>query len=96
MERNTDQTDARQEQVDNRMILLGFLVLVLMAAGALAIRNFFPDLNPYILAGLGAAVYLAYLGAALQAELAAKKAENDKAETATVTVPAEITSQERS
>lgn len=101
MKRKIERTDKEYRQTfvqrptENRKVLLGGLTLMLLAASALAIRSLFPDLNPYVLAGLGAAVYVAYLGAALQAESARQQEEIDRAEAARAVVPVEVPGEER-
>lgn len=51
-----------QREVDDREMLLGFLALLSLALPALAIRTLLPDLNPFLLAGIGIIAYGAYLG----------------------------------
>lgn len=51
-----------QDDASDQHGLLGLIALIGLAIPALLIRSLLPDLNPVFLAGLGSAVYLAYLG----------------------------------
>ena len=50
------------DKAGDRRGALGLLALLSLAVPALLIRSLFPDLDPLLLAGLGVAVYSAYLG----------------------------------
>jgi hypothetical protein len=66
-EQTTRDQEWAQGRVDNRQGLLGFIALISLAIPALLIRSLLPDLNPLILAGLGVAVYSAYLAVMIAA-----------------------------
>lgn len=59
---NDENDELFRAESDDRHGLLGLMALLGLAIPALLIRSLFPDLSPVFLAGLGVAVYCAYLG----------------------------------
>ena len=88
------EVDSKQA-VDNRKILLGGISLLSLSLMAVGIRTLFPDLNPFVLAGFGAAVYVIYIGLALRAEMSRLDEEGRKNELSKVDVPVSSSAEER-
>ena len=69
------------KSVDERKMLLGIGAIFAMAFLALGIRLLLPNLNPFILVGLGATVYGVYLGTLFLSHLSQAKDTEDSLET---------------
>ena len=65
--------EIENELVNDRKMLLGLGAIFVLAFLALAIRLLLPDLNPFILVGLGTTVYGVYLGSLLLSHLSRDK-----------------------
>lgn len=72
--------EANSSYADNRRMTIGFITLIAVAGAALIVRNLFQDLNPLIVAGLGASTYAVYIGALIFVQLNGHREQVAKAE----------------
>ena len=81
--KSESQNQARRD-VEDRTIWMGLLVIFTLAFLALGLRYLLPNLNSYVLLGLGAAVYLTYIGSWLLARLGESNKDEAKVKPAIV------------